>query len=357
MPSWRGIGVGLRHQEDEVRPGPVGDERLRALDHVLVAVADRLGADPRDVGARARLGDPEAADLLALDPRHQVALLLLLGAEQVDRGEDHVGLDGEAHVGSAGARVAHALRADQRVVVVAALARRTPPGSRGRGSRARRRGASPRWARSSPPTRCGGARAPSCTQASIDSRRSSCSSVNRRCLRFAAWSGLMTVAVATASLLRRSAGGLGARRSCRVLAARSIEYYFILCATLARVAEQLVLYEVDDGVATVTLNDPEKRNRALRARCSAQLVEAMQARPRRRRVRGRGAAPGRARPSAPAPTSAASAPTRRDPQALRHRPLPRVLPADAAARQAVAVRRQRPRASPAGWGWRSPATW
>ena len=102
--------------------GAVGDERLRAVDHVLVAVADRGGADAGDVGAGARLGDPEAADLLALDPGHEVALLLLLGAEQVDRRQDHVGLDREAHVGAARAGVAHALGADQRVVVVAALA-------------------------------------------------------------------------------------------------------------------------------------------------------------------------------------------------------------------------------------------
>jgi enoyl-CoA hydratase/carnithine racemase len=40
------------------------------------------------------------------------------------------------------------------------------------------------------------------------------------------------------------------------------------------VAEQLVLYEVDAGVATVTLNDPEKRNR-LSGEMLAQLVEAV----------------------------------------------------------------------------------
>jgi enoyl-CoA hydratase len=40
------------------------------------------------------------------------------------------------------------------------------------------------------------------------------------------------------------------------------------------VAEQLVLYAVDDGVATVTLNDPEKRNR-LSGEMLAQLVEAV----------------------------------------------------------------------------------
>ena len=44
-------------------------------------------------------------------------------------------------------------------------------------------------------------------------------------------------------------------------------------------ADELVLYEVEDGVATVTLNDPEKRNR-LSGEMLAQLVEAI------RRARG-----------------------------------------------------------------------
>ncbi len=56
------------------------------------------------------------------DRRRQVALLQLLGAEQLDRRQDHVGVDDEAHVEAARAGVAHALGADQRVVVVAALA-------------------------------------------------------------------------------------------------------------------------------------------------------------------------------------------------------------------------------------------
>jgi len=55
---------------------------------------------------------------------------------------------------------------------------------------------------------------------------------------------------------------------------RSIEYYFILCATVRLVGEELVLYEVSDGVATVTLNDPEKRNR-LSQEMLTQLVAAI----------------------------------------------------------------------------------
>jgi enoyl-CoA hydratase len=43
---------------------------------------------------------------------------------------------------------------------------------------------------------------------------------------------------------------------------------------VARVAEELVLYDVSDGVATVTLNDPDKRNR-LSAEMLTQLVAAV----------------------------------------------------------------------------------
>src|SRR5919198_2634508 len=108
-----------------------------------------------------------------------------------------------------------------------------------------------------------------CTQACIDSRRSSCSSVNSRCWRFAAWSGLTTVAVVT--------WFAPCPRSSLAPGARACEKHRVLLHTLwyrAPVAEQLVLYEVDAGVATVTLNDPDKRNR-LSAEMLAQLVEAI----------------------------------------------------------------------------------
>ena len=105
-----------------------------------------------------------------------------------------------------------------------------------------------------------------------------------------------------------------------------------------------VLYEVSGGVATVTLNDPEKRN-MLSGQMLTEVVAAMEdgARlrggPRRRPHRGRrqgllrGRRPRRLRRRRLA-----------DREALRLRPLPRVLPADAAPRQALALRRQRPRA-------------
>jgi enoyl-CoA hydratase len=47
-----------------------------------------------------------------------------------------------------------------------------------------------------------------------------------------------------------------------------------LCYGGAAVVEELVIYEVSDGVATVTLNDPEKRNR-LSAEMLTQLVAAI----------------------------------------------------------------------------------
>ena len=59
---------------------------------------------------------------VAGDRGHEVALLLLLVAEQVDRRGDHVRVDGEAHVEAAAPRVAHRLGPHQRVEVVAALA-------------------------------------------------------------------------------------------------------------------------------------------------------------------------------------------------------------------------------------------
>ena len=131
------------------------------------------------------LGDPEAADLLALDPGHQVALLLILGAEHLDRRQDHVGVDREAHAEAAGAGVGEALGPDQRVVVVAALAAVLL----GEAEADEAELAHPLQRRVGPqrllPLVGVGASSFS-THDFIDSRRSSCSSVKIRCLRAAA---------------------------------------------------------------------------------------------------------------------------------------------------------------------------
>jgi hypothetical protein len=60
--------------------------------------------DARDVRAGVGLGDAEARDPLPPDRGHQVALLLLLGAELQDRRRRHVGVHGDAHREPAGVR-------------------------------------------------------------------------------------------------------------------------------------------------------------------------------------------------------------------------------------------------------------
>src|SRR3954451_23314123 len=72
-----GVRVGLGDQHDHVGAVAVGDVGLGAVDHVLVAVADRARLDAGDVGPRIGLGDPEPQDLLTLDRGHASLLLLL----------------------------------------------------------------------------------------------------------------------------------------------------------------------------------------------------------------------------------------------------------------------------------------
>jgi hypothetical protein len=63
----------------------VGDELLGAVDDPLRALEARAGLRVAGVAARLRLGEPEGAEAPAGAQIGQVALLLLLGAEQVDR--------------------------------------------------------------------------------------------------------------------------------------------------------------------------------------------------------------------------------------------------------------------------------
>src|SRR5207237_2247039 len=63
---------------------PVGDEHLRAVDHVVVTVTLRRGADRGGVRPGVRLREAEGAELPTLDRRHEVAPLLLLGPEAED---------------------------------------------------------------------------------------------------------------------------------------------------------------------------------------------------------------------------------------------------------------------------------
>ncbi len=121
-PAVARLGVGLGHEHDRVGAVAVGDERLRAVDHVLVAVLDGAGLDPGHVRARVGLGDADGEDRLALDGRHGPLLLLLLGAELEDRRHRHVGLHRDPHAQAPAVGVGELLGEDEARVVVAALA-------------------------------------------------------------------------------------------------------------------------------------------------------------------------------------------------------------------------------------------
>ena len=59
------VRIGLGHDDHELGEQAVGDERLGAVDDVLVAVADRLGLDVLQIRAGAGLGHRDGADQLA----------------------------------------------------------------------------------------------------------------------------------------------------------------------------------------------------------------------------------------------------------------------------------------------------
>ena len=80
MPLCFAAGIGLREDERVVGDGRVRDPVLLAVEDVAVALAARGRPHRGDVGARGRLGQAEAGELLAAGLRHEVALLLLLRA-------------------------------------------------------------------------------------------------------------------------------------------------------------------------------------------------------------------------------------------------------------------------------------
>ena len=83
-----GVGVGDRHEEDQLGLLGARREELVAVDDPLVAVADRLTAEPGRVGAAVRLGHRVDHRDLALEQRIEPPLLLLVRAEH----GEHVGL-------------------------------------------------------------------------------------------------------------------------------------------------------------------------------------------------------------------------------------------------------------------------
>ena len=80
--------IGLGDDDDEIGRAAIGDEGLRAVDDIVVAVAPGRGLDRLKVGAGARLGHGDGADQFAGGQPRQPALLLLLGAVMQDVGRD-----------------------------------------------------------------------------------------------------------------------------------------------------------------------------------------------------------------------------------------------------------------------------
>src|SRR5262249_24295142 len=62
--AFRARAAGPHHADIDIRHAAAGDERLAAVQHVLVAVTDRPGFQARGVGAGVRLGQAVAREVL-----------------------------------------------------------------------------------------------------------------------------------------------------------------------------------------------------------------------------------------------------------------------------------------------------
>ena len=80
-----GVRVGHREKDDDIAVLARGDELLRAVDDVVIAIAARAGLERRGVRSGLRFGQGEAADPLARRHLRQEALFLRLGAKAQDR--------------------------------------------------------------------------------------------------------------------------------------------------------------------------------------------------------------------------------------------------------------------------------
>ena len=96
-----GFRIGTAREPDVVGVMAAGGEDLLAVDDVLVAVADRGGAQRRQVGARLRLGVPDREMHLAGEDGGQELLLLQFGSVRLQRGPDGLQRDGgQRHIGA-----------------------------------------------------------------------------------------------------------------------------------------------------------------------------------------------------------------------------------------------------------------
>jgi hypothetical protein len=98
--------IGLRDHDHEVGVDAVGDERLRAVEYVHVAVAHRGGGDAGEIGAGAGLGHRDRGDQLTRRDAREPALRLLVVAvlDEVRRRDVVVERDAEARTADPGGR-------------------------------------------------------------------------------------------------------------------------------------------------------------------------------------------------------------------------------------------------------------
>ena len=118
--------------DDDVGEGAQADPALGAVEDPVLAVAVRGGGEPDDVGAVVGLGQGERAELGAGGEVGQPALLLLVVAEQPDRGHGQAAVHGVE--GAEAAVAAGQLEGDQ------ALGQRAHAGAAVAGERAARHG-------------------------------------------------------------------------------------------------------------------------------------------------------------------------------------------------------------------------
>ena len=83
-----GARIGHRHDHRHIGGRSCGDERLVAVEDVLVAVPGGPGTDGRRVRSGVGLGEVDAAQPLAAGELGEVAALLLVGARLLDRHGD-----------------------------------------------------------------------------------------------------------------------------------------------------------------------------------------------------------------------------------------------------------------------------
>eukprot|EP01137_Pigoraptor_chileana_P034226 Opistho-2@26445 len=89
-------GIRLAHDDDVICHCTVGDERLLAVDHIVVAIAHRRGLHSLEIASSTRLSHGNGANLSAIAHRRQPRLLLRLRSVVEDVWHDDVCVEGKA---------------------------------------------------------------------------------------------------------------------------------------------------------------------------------------------------------------------------------------------------------------------